>query len=121
MTIREQNLARALILFVLCGALVFGAMVLGWTVLSGPIGRRITQPLKRFAEVTQDPRHRRIHHRVPATRVAEVQRLSEDFNAMLDVIQRRTSSATQQATPNCFLRSADQRQPFAADRMTQAD
>lgn len=91
-TIREQNLARALILFVLCGALVFGAMVLGWTVLSGPIGRRITQPLKRFAEVTRKIRDTgEFTHRVPATRVAEVQRLSEDFNAMLDVIQRRTS------------------------------
>lgn len=91
-SIREQHLARALMLFVFCGALVFGAMVLGWTVLSGPIGRRITQPLKRFAEVTRKIRDTgEFTHRVPTTRVTEVQRLSEDFNAMLDVIQRRTS------------------------------
>lgn len=91
-SIREPHLARALMLFVFSGALVFGAMVLGWTVLSGPIGRRITQPLKRFAAVTRKIRDTgEFTHRVPATRVTEVQRLSEDFNAMLDVIQRRTS------------------------------
>ncbi len=91
-TISEQHMSRALLGFGASGAAVLALMALGWWMISGTIGRRLTLPIKRVSEVT-----RKIHdtgdftHRLPSTHVNEVRALSEDFNAMLDVIQRRTS------------------------------
>lgn len=91
-TIREQNLAFVLFAFIASGAGVLALMVLAWMVISEPIGRYLSSPLTRFAEITRRVRDTQdFTHRVPSTRVLEVQRLSEDFNAMLRVIQRRTS------------------------------
>lgn len=91
-TIREQNLAYALLSFVASGAAVLTLMVIAWGVISGSIGRYLSFPLTRFSEITRKIRDTQdFTHRVPSTRVLEVQRLSEDFNAMLQVIQRRTS------------------------------
>ncbi len=91
-TLREHYLAQALLGFVLSASAVLAAMMLVWAAIAAPIGRLLTMPLTRFAEVTRRVRDTEdFTHRVPATRVLEVQRLSEDFNAMLQVIQRRTS------------------------------
>ena len=91
-TIREYYLPQALLWFVLSGAAVLALMMLIWAGISAPIGRLLTMPLVRFAETTRKVRDTEdFTHRVPPTRVLEVQRLSEDFNAMLHVIQRRTS------------------------------
>lgn len=91
-TIREQNLSFVLLAFVASGAGVLTLMVIAWGAISGPIGRYLSFPLTRFSEITRKIRDTQdFTHRVPATRVLEVQRLSEDFNAMLQVIQRRTS------------------------------
>ena len=91
-TIREYYLAQALLWFVVAGAAVLATMTLAWTLISKRIGRMLTRPLTRFAETTRKVRDTEdFTHRVPPTRVLEVQRLSEDFNAMLHVIQRRTS------------------------------
>ena len=91
-TIREYYLAQALLWFVVAGAAVLATMTLAWTLISKRIGRMLTRPLTRFAETTRKVRDTEdFTHRVPPTRVLEVQRLSEDFNAMLQVIQRRTS------------------------------
>jgi diguanylate cyclase (GGDEF)-like protein len=90
-TVREQQLARWLLRFVISGGAVLALMLLMWWLISGPVGRRLSQPLTQFAEVTRKIRDTgEFTHRLPATHVAEVRRLSEDFNAMLDVIQRRT-------------------------------
>lgn len=91
-TIREQNISYAMLAFVASGAAVLALMVTVWGVISGPIGRYLSFPITRFSEITRKIRDTQdFTHRVPATRVREVQRLSEDFNAMLQVIQRRTS------------------------------
>ena len=91
-TVREHNLSQALLGFVLSAAVVLAVMLLAWSAIAAPIGRLLTMPLTRFAEVTRKVRDTEdFTHRVPATRVLEVQRLSEDFNAMLQVIQRRSS------------------------------
>ena len=91
-TIREYYLPRALLLFVLSGAAVLALMLLIWALISASIGRRLAMPLVRFAEITRKVRDTEdFTHRAPPTRVLEVQRLSEDFNAMLHVIERRTS------------------------------
>jgi diguanylate cyclase len=91
-TLREHYLSQALLGFVLSASAVLAAMLLVWAAIAAPIGRLLTMPLTRFAEVTRKVRDTEdFTHRVPATRVLEVQRLSEDFNAMLQVIQRRTS------------------------------
>ena len=91
-TLREHYLSQALLGFVLSASAVLAAMMLVWSAIAAPIGRMLTMPLTRFAEVTRKVRDTEdFTHRVPATRVLEVQRLSEDFNAMLQVIQRRTS------------------------------
>ncbi len=91
-TIREQHLARALFGFMASGAAVLTLMALIWVLISGRIGRRLSLPLTRFSEVTRKIRDTGdFSHRLPPTHVAEVRGLSEDFNAMLDVIQRRTS------------------------------
>ncbi len=91
-TLREHYLSQALLGFVLSASAVLAAMMLVWAAIAAPIGRLLTMPLTRFAEVTRKVRDTEdFTHRVPATRVLEVQRLSEDFNAMLQVIQRRTS------------------------------
>jgi len=91
-TLREQYMSQALLGFVLSAAGVLAAMMLVWAAIAAPIGRLLTMPLTRFAEVTRKVRDTEdFTHRVPTTRVLEVQRLSEDFNAMLQVIQRRTS------------------------------
>jgi len=91
-TIREQNLAYALLSFVASGAAVLTLMVIAWGAMSGPIGRYLSFPITRFSEITRKIRDTQdFTHRVPTTRVLEVQRLSEDFNAMLQVIQRRTT------------------------------
>ncbi len=91
-TIREYYLSQALLWFVLSGSAVLASMMLIWAAIATPIGRMLTMPLTRFAEITRKVRDtQEFTHRVPPTRVLEVQRLSEDFNAMLQVIQRRTS------------------------------
>ena len=91
-TIREQNISYAMLAFVASGAGVLALMVIIWGTMSGPIGRYLSLPITRFSEITRKIRDTQdFTHRVPATRVREVQRLSEDFNAMLQVIQRRTS------------------------------
>jgi diguanylate cyclase (GGDEF)-like protein len=91
-TIREQNLVNALFAFIASGATVLALMVLVWALISGSIGRRLSMPLTRFSDVTRKIRDtEEFTHRVPVSHVSEVRRLSEDFNAMLDVIQRRTS------------------------------
>ena len=91
-TIREYYLSQALLWFVVSGSAVLASMMLIWAAISAPIGRMLTMPLTRFAETTRKVRDtQEFTHRVPPTRVLEVQRLSEDFNAMLQVIQRRTS------------------------------
>ena len=91
-TIREHYLMQALLWFLVSGLAVLACMMLVWSAISAPIGRFLTMPLTRFAEITRKVRDTEdFTHRVPPTRVLEVQRLSEDFNAMLQVIQRRTS------------------------------
>ena len=91
-TIREYHLSQALLWFIVSGAAVLASMMLVWALISAPIGRLLTMPLVRFAETTRKVRDTEdFTHRVPPTRVLEVQRLSEDFNAMLHVIQRRTT------------------------------
>ena len=91
-TIRERYLSQALLGFALSGAGVLALMMSIWATISTSIGHKLTLPLTRFAEVTRKVRDTEdFTHRVPSTRVLEVQRLSEDFNAMLQVIQRRTS------------------------------
>jgi len=91
-TIREQHLSRALFGFAASGAAVLALMALVWGFISGPIGRRLSLPITRFSEVTRKIRDTAdFTHRLPSTHVAEVRALSEDFNAMLDVIQRSTS------------------------------
>jgi len=91
-TIREQNLAFVLFAFAASGACVLAVMLLAWALISGAIGRHLSAPLTRFAEITRRVRDTQdFTLRVPASRVTEVGRLSEDFNAMLRMIQRRTS------------------------------
>lgn len=91
-TIREQNISFAMLAFVASGAGVLALMTIVWGAISRPIGRYLSLPITRFSEITRKIRDTQdFTHRVPATRVREVQRLSEDFNAMLQVIQRRTS------------------------------
>ena len=90
-TVREHYLSQALLGFVFSALAVLAAMMLVWATIAAPIGRSLTMPLTRFAEVTREVRDTQdFTHRVPTARVLEVQRLSEDFNAMLQVIQRRT-------------------------------
>ncbi len=91
-TIREQHLSQALIGFTATGAAVLALMALVWAFISGSIGRRLSLPITRFSEVTRKIRDTKdFTYRLPSTHVAEVRALSEDFNAMLDVIQRSTS------------------------------
>lgn len=91
-TIREHYLSQALLGFVFSALGVLAVMLLIWTAIAGPIGRTLTIPLTRFAEVTRQVRDTQdFTHRVPTAKVLEVQRLSDDFNAMLQVIQRRTA------------------------------
>lgn len=90
-TLREQALVQTLFKFVMAGGAVLTLMLLMWWLFSGPVGRRLSQPLTRFSEVTRKIRDTGdFTHRLPVTHVAEVRGLSDDFNAMLDVIQRRT-------------------------------
>ena len=90
-TLRQQHLASTLFKFVASGWAVLSLMLLMWWLLSGPVGRRLSQPITRFAEVTRKIRETGdFNHRLPATHVAEIRSMSDDFNAMLDVIQRRT-------------------------------
>lgn len=91
-TIREQHLSQALLGFAATGAAVLALMVLVWGFISGSIGRRLSLPITRFSEVTRKIRDTKdFTYRLPSTHVTEVRALSEDFNAMLDVIQRSTS------------------------------
>ena len=91
-TIREHYMSRALFGFGASGAAVLGLMALVWGFISGSIGRRLSLPITRFSEVTRKIRDTEdFTHRLPSTHVSEVRALSEDFNAMLDVIQRSTS------------------------------
>lgn len=91
-TIREQHMSRALLGFAASGAAVLAFMALVWGFISGSIGRRLSLPITRFSEITRKIRDTEdFTHRLPSTHVSEVRALSEDFNAMLDVIQRRTS------------------------------
>ena len=91
-TLSEHHMSRALLGFGASGAAVLAFMVLVWCLISGPIGRRLSLPITRFSEVTRKIRDTEdFTHRLPSTHVAEVRALSEDFNAMLDVIQRSTS------------------------------
>ena len=93
-TLREQHLSAALLGFAASGAAVLTVMALIWVAISGPIGRRLSLPITRFSEVTRKIRDTRdFTHRLPSTHVAEVRGLSEDFNAMLDVIQRGSIEA----------------------------
>lgn len=98
-TIRQQHLSRALMQFVLSGAAVLASMMLMWWLLSAAVGRRLSQPLTRFAEVTRKVRDTgEFNHRLPTTHVTEVRQLSEDFNAMLEVIQRQTTEVKERNT-----------------------
>lgn len=91
-TIREQHMSRALLGFAASGAAVLAFMALVWGFISSSIGRRLSLPITRFSEITRKIRDTEdFTHRLPSTHVKEVRALSEDFNAMLDVIQRRTS------------------------------
>lgn len=93
-TIREQHLATALFGFAASGAAVLALMSLIWGTISGSIGRRLSLPITRFSEVTRKIRDTGdFTHRLPSTHVSEVRGLSEDFNAMLEVIQRGTLEA----------------------------
>ena len=90
--VHEQHLSQALLWFVLSGSAVLASMMLVWAVIASSVGRLLSLPLTRFAEITRKVRDNEdFTHRVPPTRVREVQRLAEDFNAMLQVIQRRSS------------------------------
>ena len=91
-TLREQHLSAALVGFAASGAAVLALMAIIWGAISGSIGRRLSLPITRFSEVTRkicDTRD--FTHRLPSTHVSEVRDLSDDFNAMLDVIQRGTA------------------------------
>ena len=91
-TLREQHLSAALLGFAASGAAVLALMALIWGAISSSIGRRLSLPITRFSEVTRKIRDTRdFTHRLPSTHVSEVRGLSEDFNAMLDVIQRGTT------------------------------
>ena len=91
-TLRDQYLSRALSGFVASGFAVLALMALTWIAISRSIGRRLSMPLTRFSVVTRKIRDTAdFTHRLPANdNVAEVRALSEDFNAMLDVIERST-------------------------------
>lgn len=93
-TIREQHMATALLAFAASGAAVLAIMSLVWGAISSSIGRRLSLPITRFSEVTRKIRDTGdFTHRLPSTHVSEVRGLSEDFNAMLEVIQRGTLEA----------------------------
>lgn len=96
-TIREQYLSRALSGFVASGFAVLAVMALIWLVISRSIGRRLSMPLTRFSEVTRKIRDTGdFTHRLPTNDPgAEVRALSEDFNAMLDVIESSTLLVTE--------------------------
>ena len=91
-TLREQHLSAALLGFAASGAAVLALMALIWGAISSSIGRRLSLPITRFSEVTRKIRDTcDFTHRLPSTHVSEVLGWSEDFNAMLDVIQRGTN------------------------------
>jgi diguanylate cyclase len=95
-TIREQQLSRALAGFVAAGAAVLALITLVWLLISARIGRSLSLPLTRVSEVTRKIRDtEEFSHRLPSTHVQEVRALSDDFNALLDVIQRRTSEVNE--------------------------
>ncbi len=123
--IREQHLANSLLQFAASGAAVLALMMLIWWMISASIGRRLSLPLTRFSEVTRKIRDTAdFTHRLPTTHVSEVRRLSEDFNAMLDVIQRRSSEVQERNTELARLAFYDPltgaaNRVLLLDRMTQ--
>jgi len=108
-TIREHYLSRALTGFVASGLAVLTVMALIWGGISRSIGRRLSMPLTRFSEVTRKIRDTGdFTHRLPANdHVLEVRALSEDFNAMLDVIERSSSEVKERNRELAQLASYD--------------
>lgn len=75
-----------------CGALgavlCIGASLVMGTLMTRRMERSIIVPLNQLAALTRSIRSERAYdRRAPAARIAELQALSEDFNAMLDEVQ----------------------------------
>lgn len=99
--VREPYLGNAVIWFAASSLAVFALMMFGWVAVSGAIGDWLSRPLARFAEVTREIRNSgNLTLRVPQTHVAEVKSLSEDFNAMLDEIERLTVDEVRDLSEN---------------------
>jgi diguanylate cyclase (GGDEF)-like protein len=74
---------------------VAAALLLLFTLFSGPVARllanRISQPLAALSRAIREVRRTRDYKlRMPSSELKEVQRLSEDFNALLGVIQSQS-------------------------------
>ena len=99
--VREPYLGNAVAWFAASSLGVFALMMFGWVAVSGAIGDWLSRPLARFAEVTREIRNSgNLTLRVPETHVAEVKSLSEDFNAMLDEIERLTVDEVRDLSEN---------------------
>jgi diguanylate cyclase (GGDEF)-like protein len=106
--VREPYLVNALVWFAASSLAVIGLMMIGWVALSGPIGRWLSRPLSRFAAVAREIRYSGdLTLRMPPTHVTEVRTLSEDFNAMLDEIERLSVAEVRNLSEN-FNASLDQ-------------
>jgi len=99
--IREPYLVNALMWFAVSSVGVLGFMLILWASLSESIGNWLSRPLARFAAVTREIRYSGdLKLRVPPTHVTEVRTLSEDFNAMLDEIERLTVAEVRSLSEN---------------------
>lgn len=99
--VREPYLGNAVVWFAASSLAVFALMMIGWIVVSSAIGNWLSRPLARFAAVTREIRNSgNLTLRVPETHVAEVKSLSEDFNAMLDEIERLTVDEVRDLSEN---------------------
>jgi diguanylate cyclase (GGDEF)-like protein len=106
--VREPYLVNALAWFAASSLAVFGLMMVCWVAVSGRIGRWLSRPLSRFAAVAREIRYSGdLRLRVPPTHVTEVRTLSEDFNAMLDEIERLSVAEVRNLSEN-FNASLDQ-------------
>jgi diguanylate cyclase (GGDEF)-like protein len=68
--------------------LCIGASLAAGTLMTRRLERSVTEPVNQLAALTRSIRSERAYaRRAPPARIAELQALSEDFNAMLDEVQ----------------------------------
>lgn len=68
--------------------LCIGASLVAGTLMTRRLERSVTEPINQLAALTRSIRSERAYaRRAPPARIAELQALSEDFNAMLDEVQ----------------------------------